>query len=218
MSRSAQIQGNLAAVRERMSRACDLAGRDLESVTLIAVTKTFPASDIEILADLGVTDVGESKEQEGHGKAEALAHLELTWHFIGQLQRNKAKRVASWARVIHSVDRAELIPLLDSREVLIQVNLDPEVPGRGGIHVEQIARLAQQIAASSLRLRGLMAVAPLERDPAQAFAVLHQSHRELVATYPDATWISAGMSGDLEAAIAHGATHVRLGASILGSR
>lgn len=218
MNRATQIQANLTAVRERINRACDLAGRDPQSVTLIAVTKTFPNSDVEILADLGITHVGESKEQEGHGKAEALAHLELTWHFIGQLQRNKAKKVASWAHVIHSVDRAELIAHLDSREVLIQVNLDPGASGRGGVDLAGIAPLAQQITASPLRLRGLMAVAPLGKDPEVAFSVLHQSHLELVSSYPDATWISAGMSGDLESAISHGATHVRLGSSILGSR
>lgn len=217
MTRTQEIAANLKAVRQRIADAARSAGRDPETITLVAVTKTFPESDIEILADLGISDVGESKEQEGSRKAAALAHLPLRWHFIGQLQRNKAARVAQWATMIQSVDRPELIGLLDSREVLLQINLDSQ-QGRGGVAPEAMLALAESVAASSLTLRGVMAVAPLGGDPNAAFAHLAELHLRLRQAYPEASILSAGMSGDLEAAITHGATHVRIGSSILGSR
>lgn len=217
MTRAQEIASNLADVRARIHKAAKSAGRDPETITLVAVTKTFPESDIEILADLGITDVGESKEQEGSRKAAALSHLPLRWHFIGQLQRNKAARVAKWASVIQSVDRPELIGLLDSREVLLQINLDGQ-EGRGGVAPEAMLSLADAVVSSPLTLGGLMAVAPLGGDADAAFARLADLHRQLLAAHPAARTLSAGMSGDLEAAITHGATHVRIGSSILGSR
>lgn len=218
MTRGQEISANLSAVQERIVRACDAAGRNATEVTLIAVTKTWPASDIRILADLGIAHIGESKEQEGHSKFQELSDLHLTWHFIGQIQRNKAKKIAEWASIIHSVDRAELVPLLGAREVLIQVNLDPTASGRGGVEPNHVNELAQAIAASSLALKGVMAVAPLGQDPDPGFAQLREVRDQLVSQFPGAGWISAGMSGDLESAIAYGATHVLLGSSILGSR
>lgn len=218
MNRAAEIRSNLIATHDRIARACDSAGRSSDDITLIAVTKTFPIEDIRILVDLGVRHVGESKEQEGHGKAEQLADSALTWHFIGQIQRNKAKKIAQWAHVIHSLDRHELIPLLGQRQVMLQINLDPTQQGRGGVEPAALMDLAAEVAASELDLKGVMAVAPLGVDPAAAFADLAALSHGLVRRYPGAGSISAGMSGDLEAAIAHGATHVRLGSSILGSR
>lgn len=218
MTRTSEIAENLERTRERIAKACDSVGRDPESVTLIAVTKTFPSSDIRILADLGIADVGENREQEGASKVEELEDLNLRWHFIGQLQRNKARKVAAWADVIHSVDRVELIDLLGDREVLIQVNLDPSATGRGGVWPDQVESLASKVQEAKTVLRGLMAVAPLGEHPDRPFAELSALHRQILITHPQATWLSAGMSSDLESAIAYGATHIRLGSSILGSR
>jgi PLP dependent protein len=231
--RIAQLSTNLADTRKRMERACRSANRDVQELTLIAVTKTWPASDVKILADLGVTDMGESKEQEGHLKVDQLKADQLKadqvdaairWHFIGQLQRNKVQRVAQWADVIHSVDRLSLVEALAKveratpMEALIQVNLDGD-PSRGGVVPSELGALSDAIEASPiLTLRGLMAVAPLEEDADSAFARLAAIREEFLRSHPDARWLSAGMSGDMEAAVAHGATHVRMGSSLLGSR
>lgn len=217
MTRSEELADNLQKVQAQLDQACDQVGRNRNEVTLIAVSKTWPASDVAILSELGQRDFGESKEQEGHRKADELADVDLTWHFIGQIQRNKAKRIAEWADVLHSVDRPELIPLLGQRSVLIQVNLD-QGTGRGGVAPDEVLALAQRIADSPLTLRGLMAVAPLHADPDQTFARLQTLHHLLMEKYPSAQWLSAGMSGDFASAIKHGATHVRIGTSILGSR
>lgn len=217
MSRGQELAANLTATHERIARACDAAGRDPGALTLIVVTKTWPTSDIEILLDLGVRDIGESKEQEGRLKHEVLGGKDVRWHFIGQVQRNKARKIAEWAEVIHSVDRAELIPLLNDRQVFMQINLDQR-DDRGGVAPAAAMELADAIAMSPLHLLGVMAVAPLGADPGVAFAHLQQIHHDLLVAHPQARSISAGMSGDLESAIAHGATHVRLGSSILGSR
>ena len=226
MSRAEEIAANLAAVRRRIEAACEVAGRDPAEVSLVVVTKFFPASDVRVLADLGVTDVGENRHQEAQAKAEECAALGLRWHFIGALQSNKAAAVASYSDVVESVDRAKLVAPLsrgagDRRvDVLLQVSLDP--PGadhRAGAEPADLAELADRVGeASALRLRGLMAVAPLGEDPAQAFARLAQVRAELLERHPDAGLLSAGMSGDLEHAIANGATHVRVGSAVLGPR
>lgn len=228
MSRRLEIAANLAAVQERIADACATAGRDADEVTLVVVTKYFPASDLHLLADLGVTDVGENRHQEAEAKREECADLPLRWHFVGGLQSNKAAAVAAYADVVHSVDRAKLVGRLDSGargrpapvDVLLQVSLDlPDRDGRAGADPAAIADLAERVeAAGSLRLRGLMAVAPLGEDPATAFARLAALRGEFLADHPEARWLSAGMSGDLEAAIAAGATHVRVGTAVLGSR
>jgi pyridoxal phosphate enzyme (YggS family) len=226
--RAEELAANLDAVRRRIAAACEEAGRDPTEVDLIVVTKFFPASDVRLLAELGVTDVGENRHQEAEAKAAEVSDLGLRWHFIGGLQSNKAAAVASYADAVHSVDRRKLLPGLDrgaharGREVdvLLQVSLDP--PGtdhRSGADPAELSALASAVTQTgSLRLRGLMAVAPLGEDPAEAFARLGEIREGLRAEHPDATWLSAGMSGDLEAAIGAGATHVRVGSAILGPR
>ncbi|MEO5853512.1 MAG: YggS family pyridoxal phosphate-dependent enzyme [Nocardioides sp.] len=229
MTRAEEVAANLVVLRRRIADACGDAGRDAAEVGLVVVTKYFPASDVRILADLGVTDVGENRHQEAQAKAEECADLGLTWHFIGGLQSNKAAAVASYADVVESVDRVKLVGGLErgaherSHEVdcLVQVSLDP--PGasgaRAGVDPAQLDEVAAAVeAAGSLRLRGLMAVAPLGEDPAAAFARLAVVRAEFVAGRPGATWLSAGMSADLEAAVAVGATHVRIGSAVLGPR
>lgn len=226
--RRAEIAAGLGAVRARIAAACAAADRDPDEVSLVVVTKFFPASDVRLLADLGVTDVGENRHQEAEAKAQECGDLGLRWHFIGGLQRNKAAAVARYADVVESLDRPELVPRLargaEERgrpvDVLLQVSLDaPETPGRAGVAPERLGELAGEVeAVPELRLRGLMAVAPLGEEPAAAFARLAETRRSFLAAHPDATVLSAGMSGDLEEAIAVGATHVRVGSAVLGSR
>ncbi|MEO8830158.1 YggS family pyridoxal phosphate enzyme [Lapillicoccus sp.] len=245
--RGRQLADNLQTVRRRVTVACDEAGRNPAEINLVVVTKFFPASDVRLLADLGVSQFGESRDQEARSKSEdvALEGVDLTWHFIGQLQTNKAASVVSYADVVHTADRPKLVRALATaaeREgrrprVLVQVNLDPRLdpsldPGpdprapsdaahtsRGGIAVGHAEGLADLIAGSAaLDLGGVMAVAPADADPGEAFARLAEVATRIQASHPDATWVSAGMSGDLEAAVRHGATHLRVGSAILGSR
>jgi pyridoxal phosphate enzyme (YggS family) len=226
--RRREIAAGLAAVHERIAGACREAGRDAGEVTLVVVTKFFPASDVRLLADLGVTDVGENRHQEAEAKAAECADLGLRWHFIGGLQSNKAGAVARYADVVESVDRVKLVGRLDQGaherahpvDCLVQVSLDPpDAEGRAGADPAAVPDLAAAVdAAGMLTLRGLMAVAPLGADPAEAFSRLAAVHRDLVAVHPAATWVSAGMSGDLEHGIRAGATHVRVGSAILGPR
>lgn len=227
-TRRGQLQEGLDRVRPRIATAAEAAGRDPDEVQLVVVTKFFPESDVRLLSELGVTDVGENRHQEAAAKAEACADLDLRWHFIGSLQSNKAAAVAAYADVVASVDRAKLLSGLSrgavERErvvdVLIQVSLDPAGSAhRGGAAIPDVLGLCEQVdAAEGLRLRGVMAVAPLGADPAPAFARLAGVAAEVQAAHPDATQISAGMSHDLEAAISAGATHVRIGSAILGNR
>jgi PLP dependent protein len=228
VSRRDELERNLETVRGRIAGACAEAGRPADDARLVVVTKFFPASDVRLLAELGVTDVGENRHQEAEAKAAECADLDLTWHFIGGLQSNKAAAVVAYADVVESVDRAKLVrPLAtgaQSRsheiEVLLQVSLDPPGrEGRAGADPADLGSLAAAVeAADLLRLRGLMAVAPLGEEPAEAFGRLAAIHQDLLAEHPDATWLSAGMSGDLEHAIRAGATHVRVGSAVLGSR
>jgi pyridoxal phosphate enzyme (YggS family) len=224
-----QLRSGLAAVERRIQAACADTGRDPEEVRLVVVTKTFPASDLRLLADLGVTDVAENKQQELAAKhAELASEVLLRWHFVGHLQSNKAGAVAEVADVVHSVDRAKLVGPMGRRaqergrdlEVLLQVSLDPAgSEHRSGARPEDLPALADRVAASDhLVLRGLMAVAPLGEDPLDAFARLADIRSGFLAAYPSATWLSAGMSGDLEHAVRAGATHVRVGSAVLGSR
>jgi pyridoxal phosphate enzyme (YggS family) len=227
-SRRQQIAANLAAVDERIRLACAEVDRQADEVRLIVVTKFFGASDVRLLADLGVTDVGENRHQEAEAKVAECADLGLTWHFIGGLQSNKAAAVAAYADVIHSVDRRKLVGPLDRGaetrsaplDVLLQVSLDP--PGsdhRNGADPDQLDDLADAVeAAERLSLRGLMAVAPLDAEPAVAFERLAEIRGRFLGSHPDAGWLSAGMSGDLEEAVKAGATHVRIGSAVLGSR
>ena len=226
--RREEIAAGLAAVRQRIATASAAAGREPDDVRLIVVTKFFPASDVRLLADLGVTEIGENRHQEAETKAAECAELELTWHFIGGLQSNKAAAVARYAGSVHSVDRAKLVAPLNRGahershplDVLLQVSLDPASSDqRSGVEPKDLDGLAALVQeAGMLRLRGLMAVAPLGEDPAAAFARLAGIRAEFVHAHPEADWLSAGMSADLEAAIEAGATHVRVGSAVLGSR
>jgi pyridoxal phosphate enzyme (YggS family) len=227
-TRRDEIAAGLHATRRRIADAATAAGRATDEITLVAVTKFFPASDVRILAELGVTDVGENRHPEAGDKRAECGDLPLRWHFIGGLQSNKATVVGSYADVVESVDRAKLVTALDRGahershevDVLLQVSLDPPGrPGRAGADPADLPALAGAVeAAGMLRLRGLMAVAPLDEDPRDAFARLAAIRADFVGERPDATWLSAGMSGDLEAAIEAGATHVRVGSAILGAR
>ncbi|MBA4609977.1 YggS family pyridoxal phosphate-dependent enzyme [Aeromicrobium sp. Marseille-Q0843] len=230
MDRRDELARNLFAVRERIARACDTAGRSSDEVTLVVVTKTHPASDVALLAELGVTDVGENRHPEAAEKQLAAvdAGVALRWHFVGGLQTNKAGAVARYADVVHSVDRAKLARSLDrgaqaagrTLRCLVQVDFDTTDPGRAGVPPADVPVLADVIAGECphLELGGVMTVAPLGQDPAPSFAHLREISAELRRTTPSATMISAGMSEDFEVAIAHGATHVRVGRSVLGQR
>jgi PLP dependent protein len=224
--REAELAAALAAVRGRLAASAVSSGRSARDVTLVVITKNWPASDVRHLARLGVTDVGENRDKEAREKAQDCNDLSLTWHFVGQLQSNKARSVATYADTVHSVDRARLVAALDSAAAsagrtlgcLVQVSLDGD-SGRGGVLPGELPQLADQVAtAASLDLRGLMAVAPLGADPDVAFGQLARLSERLLRDHPGAGWISAGMSGDLEAAIRAGATHVRVGSAILGER
>ncbi len=228
--RAAELAANLSALRARIALACEVAGRDPAEVALIAITKTFPASDVRLLAGLGVTDVGENRDQEAAPKAAECADVDppLHWHFVGQLQVNKCKSVVRYADVVHSVDRPRLVQALGSRAraagrvitCLIQADLELRIdPGRGGAAPADVAALADAVAAEEgLRLGGVMAVAPLGAPPRPAFARLAELAAAVRAAHPEAMMISAGMTGDLEEAVAEGATHVRVGTALLGSR
>jgi PLP dependent protein len=229
-ARRDEIAANLDRVRARIAAACGRAGREPDEVTLTVVTKFFPASDVRLLAELGVRHVGENRHQEASAKATDCADLGLTWHFIGGLQSNKAAAVAAYADVVESVDRAKLLRGLSRGahesgrrlNCLVQVNLGAPgsaSSGRAGADPDAVPVLAEQVsAAEGLRLRGVMAVAPLGADPLPAFAKLAEIAEQVRRVDPGATWVSAGMSGDLEAAVESGATHVRIGSAVLGSR
>jgi hypothetical protein len=227
-ARRAEISDRLGAVRKRIVAACRSAGRDPGEITLVAVTKMFPASDVRLLAGLGVRHVGENKDQEAARKAAECADLAdvLTWHFVGQLQTNKAASVVGYADYVHSVDRSHLVQALGRRAgmagrvvtCLVQVSLD-DSPGRGGAAPADVPALAESIAAQeSLLLGGIMAIAPLDVPAADAFAALPRLSAAVRQIRPEAAMISAGMTSDLEEAIAAGATHVRIGTALLGGR
>ncbi|MBV7668173.1 YggS family pyridoxal phosphate-dependent enzyme [Streptomyces halstedii] len=232
--RREQLAANLARVEKRIASACAAAGRERDEVTLIVVTKTYPASDVRILHELGVRHVAENRDQDAAPKAAACADLSLTWHFVGQLQTNKVRSVVGYADVVQSVDRVKLVTALSAaagrrgRELgcLLQVALDAESGergGRGGVAPGDIEELAAAVeAAPGLRLDGLMTVAPLAGPYAgrqrAAFDRLMEFSSRLRGNHPAANMVSAGMSGDLEDAVAAGATHVRVGTAVLGDR
>ena len=225
-SRRDELTARLAEVRHRIAKACEAAGRDIGDITLIAVTKTRPASDVRLLSELGLADVGENRDAEAAPKAAQCSDLELTWHFIGQLQTNKCASVVRYASVVHSVDRLRLVRALGQAarradrviEGLIEVSLDGD-PARGGTPAGQVPALAEALAAEpGLVLGGVMAIAPLGMVAAEAFARLLDSAAAVRAVRPSATVISAGMTGDFEAAVEAGATHLRIGTALLGDR
>ncbi len=236
-ARRDELSGRWADLQRRVAAACHNAGRDVGDVTVIAVTKTFPASDVALLAGLGVRDVGENRDQEAAPKAaecRAAGVGGIRWHFVGQLQTNKASSVTGYADVVHSIDRVRLVRALEKSaadhgrviDALVQIDLDPDAGSgngsaglRGGVApsgAEEVCAVIE--AAEHLRLAGVMGVAPLGGDADEAFARLSHLRRQLASTYPSMTVVSAGMSDDLEAAVAHGATHLRVGRALLGSR
>lgn len=224
--RTADLRVGLAAVERRLRLAAEAAGRSRSELTLVAVSKTRPVEDIAGLATLGVRDFGESRWQELGPKAERLTGLGLAWHFLGRLQRNKARAVGAAASVVHSLDRMELcLPLSRGAadadrevDVFVQVSLDGD-PTRGGVMPDGLEALSDEVAArSGLRLIGLMAVAPRDFPPRAAFAELRRLGASVQARHPEASRLSAGMTGDLEDAIAEGATHLRIGTALFGSR
>ena len=227
-NRLANIQSNLEKINSRIAEACSRSKRNISEITLIAVTKTYPASDVDLLKQLGIENVGENKDQEASGKISQVKE-KFSWHFIGQLQSNKAKSVVTYAELVHSVDRLSLAKELQKsasaiakkQKVLIQVDLDQSGPdaSRGGVWPADLAGLAQFISQSeNLELAGLMSVAPLGENPSEAFERLAQIRSDFLKNYPNAVILSAGMSEDLEAAIEHGATHLRIGSALLGER
>ena len=211
----------LATVDGEIQDAARVAGRDPAEITRIVVTKFHPAELVRELAGLGVRDVGENRHQEAAAKAAELADLDLAWHFVGQLQSNKAKAVRSYARAVHSVDRASLADALAGEQpldVFLELNLTGD-PGRGGVDPELLEPLAERVLSTpGLALRGVMAVAPLDEEPRAAFARVRTASEALRRLAPDATAISAGMSGDFREAIQEGATHLRIGTAITGKR
>ncbi len=241
--RRAEIAANLADLRKRIDAAGHAAGREPGEVGLVVVTKTYPAADVVRLASLGVTDIGENRDQEAAPKAAEVAQsgVAVRWHFVGQLQRNKCRSVVRYAELVHSVDSVRLAQALadaarrrsqESTEVtdhpglgvLVQVSLDRD-PSRGGAVLAasdpdvDLDRVVAAVAgADCLRLRGLMAVAPLDADPDRAFGELAGIAERVRRQHPQATVLSAGMSGDFEPAIRHGATLVRVGSAVLGPR
>lgn len=228
--RAEELAAGWAAARGRVADAAKAAGRDPAGVRIVAVTKRFPASDVAILAGLGVTDVGENRLQEARAKREALGGVEVRWHFIGQVQTNKARAVAGIADQVDTVDRSALVAALSRGAVsfgrsvgcLVQVSLaeDPvAAANRGGCDPAEALSIADEVAAAEgLELLGVMGMAPLHGDPERAFATLARAAEDVRRAHPLARAISAGMSGDLVAAVAAGATQVRLGTAILGER
>jgi pyridoxal phosphate enzyme (YggS family) len=227
-SRLVDLQSNLEIINSRIATACATSKRNVSEITLIAVTKTYPAADVDLLHQIGIENVGENKDQEAVGK-KSLVKEKFNWHFIGQLQSNKARSVVNYADLIHSVDRLSLAKELQKsakaiakkQKVLIQVDLDQSAPdsSRGGVWPADLMELAQFISQSeNLELAGLMSVAPLGENPADAFSRLAQLRIEFLKNFPNAVIMSAGMSEDLEAAIEHGATHLRIGSALLGER
>ncbi|MEY4319707.1 MAG: hypothetical protein RL378_811 [Actinomycetota bacterium] len=198
-------------------------GRDANEVTLVVVTKFHPASVIEELLEAGARHFGESRHQDASPKADELAGRDLTWHFVGQIQSNKARAIARYASVIHSLDRDSVVDALVTSEHrvdgFIELNLTDD-PGRGGVQTaDDMMRLAERIInAGTIDLRGVMAVAPQDADPGEAFAHVATMSEILRHAHPNATDISTGMSADWQQAIEHGATHLRIGTSITGNR
>ena len=224
MSRVDEISGNLEKVKEQIKLAAASANRLSEDITLVAVTKTFPVSDIEILYSLGIRDFGENRDQEASAKV-GLLPKDVRWHFQGQIQSNKLKSITSWASFIHSVDQLRYAQMIsdysagNEKPIFMQVSLDKPPQSRSGVNPSELLELAGAISAlPGIRLQGLMAVAPVNSPAEQAFAELEDIRSDFLSTFPDAKSLSIGMSGDYQIAIKYGATHIRIGSSILGIR
>ena len=224
MSRVDEISGNLEKVKEQIKLAAASANRLSEDITLVAVTKTFPVSDIEILYSLGIRDFGENRDQEASAKV-GLLPKDVRWHFQGQIQSNKLKSITSWASFIHSVDQLRYAQMIsdysagNEKPIFMQVSLDKPPQSRSGVNPSELLELAGAISElPGIRLQGVMAVAPVNSPAEQAFAELEDIRSDFLSTFPDAKSLSIGMSGDYQIAIKYGATHIRIGSSILGIR
>lgn len=224
------LEQRLDAVEGRISSTLQGLGRSRDEVTLVVVTKNHPVDLAVDLYSLGVRDFGENRDQEAGPKASAFAQLVTesspTWHFVGQLQSNKAKNVATYADVVHSVDRESLLIALEKStaerprplDVFLQVNLTSD-PGRGGVNPAELEPFAERVAgASGLNLLGIMAVAALDEPLESEFEKIAKLSQKLISVAPQAKFISAGMSQDFETALAYGATHLRIGTAITGKR
>jgi hypothetical protein len=223
-----QIKDNFTAIDKRIEKACEKAQRSKNEITLIAVTKTYPAADVDLLKQVGIKDVGENKDQEASEKFKQVKE-QFNWHFVGQLQSNKAKSVVTYAELIHSVDRLSLAKAIQSsaqkisktQQILLQIDLDQNStdPNRGGVHPNELLALAQEISAyENLKIMGLMCVNPLGQDPEMGFQRLAQIRQEFLERFPQAKILSAGMSDDFDQALLHHATHLRIGSALLGER
>ncbi|CAB4900599.1 unannotated protein [freshwater metagenome] len=219
-----ELTNNLAEVNQRINIAAKKASRSVDEITLITVTKTFPTSDIENLYQLGLRDFGENRDQEASKKVTNLPK-DIRWHFQGQIQSNKLKSITSWASCIHSVDQlryAQLISQLigDAKmPIFIQVSLDKTSKNRAGVEPDELIKMATQVSElPGISMQGLMAVAPLDMAAELAFANLAKIREVFLTSFPTAKSLSIGMSGDYETAIEYGATHIRIGSSILGNR
>jgi hypothetical protein len=224
MNRTSEITANLNDVKAKIASAALKAGRDADEITLIVVTKTFPVSDLEILYSLGVREFGENRDQEAVEKVAKLPS-NINWNFQGGIQSNKLKSISTWAGCIHSVDKLKYAQIISEqnigkpKEIFIQVSLDQPPESRGGVDPKRLIDLASEITKlPGISLKGLMAVAPLDSPEGQVFLKLKEIRANFVAAFKDAKYLSAGMSGDYEMAISHGATHLRIGSSILGNR
>lgn len=225
MSREAEIAANLLDVQSKIADAASRAGRSADEITLVVVTKTFPVSDLNILYDLGVREFGENRDQEGSVKYELLPK-DIRWHFLGQIQSRKIKSISEWASVVHSLDslaHAAKFPsfkeLKPEIKFFVQVNMEPEREDRGGIPLEKVETFLGDLRdLHTINPIGLMCVAPIDQAPSQVFAQVAMKSQELQSEFPSLGALSMGMSGDFDAAIAAGATHLRIGSSILGSR
>lgn len=224
MSRVDEISANLEKVNEQIKLAAASANRLSEDITLVVVTKTFPVSDIEILYSLGIRDFGENRDQEASAKV-GLLPKDVRWHFQGQIQSNKLKSITSWASFIHSVDQLRYAQMIsdysagNEKPIFMQVSLDKPPQSRSGVNPSELLELAGAISSlPGIRLQGLMAVAPVNSPAEQAFAELEDIRSDFLSTFPDAKSLSIGMSGDYQIAIKYGATHIRIGSSILGIR
>jgi PLP dependent protein len=238
-ARERELADALSAVRFRLARAAEAAGRDADEIELLPITKFFPATDVLILRRLACLDFGESREQEASNKsAEVGAVLgaePIRWHMVGRIQRNKARSIAGWAYAAHSVDSARVIAPLgraasealeqghraEPLRVYLQLSLDGD-ESRGGVDVgrpDVIDELCDAVAvADGLEFVGLMAIPPLGTDPDEAFARLAEAKERVQKAYEQPLGLSAGMSSDLEIAVKHGSTCVRVGTALMGQR
>ncbi|CAB4584712.1 MAG: YggS family pyridoxal phosphate-dependent enzyme [Actinobacteria bacterium] len=224
LDRKAELSRSLKDVRNRVSAAASKASRKPEDVTLVVVTKTYPVSDVEILHELGVTDFGENRSAEGLEKSSLIA---AHWHFQGQIQSNKIAAISSWAQTVHSLDDLSHVAKFDRAvgeipgkrlRVFIQLSLDGDA-SRAGVSGDELMALGHAVISTKhLDLAGLMVVPPVQAEPERAFSEVAAIAANFRREFPMAQSLSAGMSGDYEIAIAHGATHIRVGSQILGTR